>query len=134
MTNRAALSIGLPALVRQRQSRCAWQFMKDMVYLLLLVWACQLARPTYKRMSIGVKAGETFTYRNRWQAPGKRMPRSGESPDATVLMTRWEARTAVGASTSFGFSFEHHTTGSVPGCEEGTGHHRIVTYVRHAAG
>ena len=47
----------------------------------------------------------------------------------TVLMTRWEERTAMGASNTFGLSFEHHATKAAPGCERDVGHHRIITYV-----
>ena len=47
----------------------------------------------------------------------------------TVLLTRWEARTAVHADQTYGFSFEHHTTEDAPGCGGSTGHHRVVTYV-----
>jgi hypothetical protein len=50
----------------------------------------------------------------------------------TVLMNRWEPYTKEQAGTrrSYGFNFEEVMTAPSPGCERGTGHHRIVTYVR----
>ena len=48
----------------------------------------------------------------------------------TILLNRWEQITKVKASRSYGFSFEETMTVPSPGCERGTGHHRIVTYVR----
>lgn len=48
----------------------------------------------------------------------------------TVVMTRWEARTAVRAQEiSYGHSFEHYNTKAFPGCGETTSHHRVITYV-----
>lgn len=48
----------------------------------------------------------------------------------TILLGRWEPRTLDEATHwAFGFGFEHATTNAATGCEEGTGHHRIVTYV-----
>lgn len=49
----------------------------------------------------------------------------------TVLMNRWEQITKEqpGTRRSYGFNFEEAMTTSVPGCERGTGYHRIVTYV-----
>ena len=48
----------------------------------------------------------------------------------TIIMTRWEARTAVRAEkSSYGFSFEHYNTKAFPGCGETTSHHRVITYV-----
>ena len=49
----------------------------------------------------------------------------------TVLMNRWEQITKEqpGARRSYGFNFEEAMTVIAPGCERGTGYHRIVTYV-----
>jgi len=49
----------------------------------------------------------------------------------TVLMNRWEQITKEqpGSRRSYGFNFEEATTVPASGCERGTGHHRIVTYV-----
>ena len=49
----------------------------------------------------------------------------------TVLMSRWEQITKEqpGVRRSYGFNFEDNMTVPGPGCERGTGHHRIVTYV-----
>lgn len=49
----------------------------------------------------------------------------------TVLLNRWEQLTKEqpGARRSYGFNFEEAMTVPAPGCERGTGHHRIVTYV-----
>ena len=49
---------------------------------------------------------------------------------ATVLMNRWEqiAKGQSRARPSYGFSFEDNTTVPAPGCERGTGYHRIITY------
>lgn len=49
----------------------------------------------------------------------------------TVLMTCWLPATkqTSGWSDSYGFSFEKAFTHPAPGCESGTGHHRIVAYV-----
>lgn len=50
----------------------------------------------------------------------------------TVLLNRWEQITKEqpGSRRSYGFNFEEAMTVPAPGCERGTGHHRIVTYVR----
>lgn len=50
----------------------------------------------------------------------------------TVLMNAWSPATkqTSGWSESYGFNFEKACTHPAPGCESGTGHHRIVTYVR----
>ena len=49
----------------------------------------------------------------------------------TVLMSRWEQITKEqpGTRRSYGFNFEEDMTVPGPGCERGTGYHRIVTYV-----
>lgn len=49
----------------------------------------------------------------------------------TVLMNRWEQFTKEqhGTRRSYGFNFEEAMTVPGPGCERGTGHHRIVAYV-----
>jgi len=49
----------------------------------------------------------------------------------TVLLNRWEQITKEqpGTRRSYGFNFEEEMTDPDPGCERGTGHHRIVTYV-----
>jgi hypothetical protein len=48
----------------------------------------------------------------------------------TILLGRWEARNLEAANEwSFGFGFERITTRPETGCEDGTGHHRIVSYV-----
>jgi len=48
----------------------------------------------------------------------------------TVLMNRWEQFTKEEAGTrrSYGFNFEEIMTNPAPGCERGTGYHRIITY------
>ncbi|KAJ7149223.1 hypothetical protein C8R43DRAFT_1007511 [Mycena crocata] len=47
----------------------------------------------------------------------------------TVLLNRWEKRTRENFSGfSFGFNFEKASTDPALGCEESTGHHRIVKY------
>ncbi|KIK69991.1 hypothetical protein GYMLUDRAFT_150751 [Collybiopsis luxurians FD-317 M1] len=49
--------------------------------------------------------------------------------NSTVLFSRWEKRTQeVMTGFTFGFNFEDKTTKPVTGCEESTGHHRIVDY------
>jgi hypothetical protein len=49
----------------------------------------------------------------------------------TVLLNRWEKRTRDNfIGKSYGFNFEQASTTPAPGCEESTGHHRIVKYVR----
>jgi len=50
----------------------------------------------------------------------------------TVLFNRWEKRTreTIGDKiySTYGFSFEKASTQPAPGCEDSTGHHRIVKY------
>jgi hypothetical protein len=50
----------------------------------------------------------------------------------TVLMNRWEQITKEqpGTRRSYGFNFEEVMSVPGPGCERGTGYHRVVTYVR----
>ncbi|KAI0775565.1 hypothetical protein BD413DRAFT_278470 [Trametes elegans] len=51
--------------------------------------------------------------------------------EKTVLMHRWEKRTremAKPPKSGCGLNFERLTTSPAPGCERGTGHHRIVRY------
>lgn len=50
----------------------------------------------------------------------------------TVLLSTCPRTTkqTSGWSESYGYSFEKACTQPAPGCESGTGHHRIVTYVR----
>lgn len=52
--------------------------------------------------------------------------------DKTVLINGWPLATkqTIGHSESYGFNFEKACTHPAPGCESGTGHHRIITYVR----
>ena len=52
--------------------------------------------------------------------------------DKTILINAWSSVTkqSSGQSESYGFNFEKACTHPAPGCESGTGHHRIVTYVR----
>ena len=52
--------------------------------------------------------------------------------EKTVLMNGWSPVTkrTSGQSQSYGFNFEKACTHPAPGCESGTGHHRIVAYVR----
>jgi len=52
--------------------------------------------------------------------------------EKTVLMNGWPPVTkqTSGRSQSYGFNFEKACTHPAPGCESGTGHHRIVAYVR----
>jgi hypothetical protein len=49
--------------------------------------------------------------------------------ERTVLLSRWEERVAVGPEGSYGFSFEDSQTFALPGCEEATSYHRIISYV-----
>jgi hypothetical protein len=49
--------------------------------------------------------------------------------EKTVLFNRWEPQhVEPGFPGSFGHSFEESQTVPAPGCEDGDGHHRIVTY------
>ena len=51
--------------------------------------------------------------------------------EKTVLMNGWPPVTkqTSGESQSYGFNFEKACTHPAPGCESGTGHHRIIAYV-----
>lgn len=50
--------------------------------------------------------------------------------EKTVLVNRWEARTKeMFNGRTYGFNFEKASTEPAAGCQKGTGHHRIVTYV-----
>ncbi|KAJ7618833.1 hypothetical protein DFH06DRAFT_1011842 [Mycena polygramma] len=47
----------------------------------------------------------------------------------TVLLNRWETRTRVSYSGySYGYNFEKASTDPALGCEESTGHHRVIKY------
>jgi len=48
----------------------------------------------------------------------------------TVLFTRWDesSSTIIRGFRGFGHEFEKANTSAAPGCENSTGHHRIVTY------
>ena len=49
----------------------------------------------------------------------------------TILFSRWEKRTQEQSSgRTYGFKFEKASTNHALGCEEGSGHHRINSYVR----
>ena len=50
----------------------------------------------------------------------------------TVLLNRWEEITKLepGTRRSYGSNLEEAVTVPSPGCDRGTDHHRIVTYVR----
>lgn len=49
--------------------------------------------------------------------------------DKTVLLSRWEKRTREELSgRTFGFNFEKASTAPAAGCEQSSGHHRIVSY------
>jgi hypothetical protein len=49
--------------------------------------------------------------------------------EKTVLLSRWEKRTREELSgRTYGFNFEKATTAPAPGCEQSSGHHRIITY------
>lgn len=49
--------------------------------------------------------------------------------EKTVLFNRWEKCTREQFDgRTFGFNFEKESTTPAPGCKNGTGHHRIVTY------
>jgi hypothetical protein len=52
--------------------------------------------------------------------------------DKTVLVNAWPLATkqTSGYSDSYGHNFEKTCTRPAPSCEGGTGHHRIITYVR----
>lgn len=52
--------------------------------------------------------------------------------DKTALINGWPPVTkqTCGYSQSYGYNFEKLCTHPAPGCESGTGHYRIVTYVR----
>lgn len=48
---------------------------------------------------------------------------------STVLLNRWERRTRENFSGySFGFNFEKASTDPALGCEQSTGHHRVIKY------
>lgn len=47
----------------------------------------------------------------------------------TVLLNRWEENRLAPPGMGYGFGFEKETTVPAPGCENSTGHHRIVQYV-----
>jgi len=50
--------------------------------------------------------------------------------EKTLLLNRWEKRTTEESSGyTFGHNFERVSTQHAEGCEESTGHHRIVQYV-----
>lgn len=64
--------------------------------------------------------GEVKPFRIDMQLAGKQ----------TVLFNRWEKRNRETMSGfTFGFNFEKASTTPARGCEESSGHHRIVTYV-----
>ncbi|KAJ6474409.1 hypothetical protein C8R47DRAFT_1144045 [Mycena vitilis] len=47
----------------------------------------------------------------------------------TVLLNRWETRTRVSYwGYSYGYNFEKASTDPASGCEDSTGHHRIIKY------
>jgi hypothetical protein len=49
--------------------------------------------------------------------------------EKTVLLNRWEKRTREELNgRTYGFNFEKATTTPAPGCEQSSGHHRIITY------
>ncbi|KAF5340780.1 hypothetical protein D9611_007520 [Ephemerocybe angulata] len=49
--------------------------------------------------------------------------------EKTVLVNRWEARTReMYNGRTYGYNFEKSSTEPAPGCQKGSGHHRIVTY------
>jgi hypothetical protein len=49
--------------------------------------------------------------------------------EKTVLFNRWEKRTREELSgRTYGFNFEKASTVPAPGCEQSSGHHRIITY------
>ena len=52
--------------------------------------------------------------------------------EKTVLINPWPLVTkqSSGYSESYGHNFEKAFTHPAPGCESGTGHHRIISYVR----
>lgn len=51
--------------------------------------------------------------------------------DSTVLFNRWDKRTREEFNgRTYGFNFEKASTRPAKGCENSTGHHRIITYVR----
>jgi hypothetical protein len=48
----------------------------------------------------------------------------------TIILNRWEPRSVDHPHPAvYGYSFEHNTTRTPPGCEGSTGHHRIIRYV-----
>jgi hypothetical protein len=62
----------------------------------------------------------TRSFRIDMQLAGKR----------SVLLNRWERRNRErGSGFTYGFNFEEASTKAAKGCEESTGHHRIVKYV-----
>ncbi|ETW82297.1 hypothetical protein HETIRDRAFT_46393 [Heterobasidion irregulare TC 32-1] len=68
-----------------------------------------------------VSAGDVWDFRIDMELAGKQ----------TVLFNRWDARTReIMPGYTYGFNFEKAMTVAVPGCEKGTGHHRIVKYAR----
>ena len=68
-----------------------------------------------------ISAGDVWDFRIDMELAGKQ----------TVLFNRWDARTRENMpGYTYGFNFEKAMTAAVPGCEKGTGHHRIVKYAR----
>jgi hypothetical protein len=69
--------------------------------------------------------GEVKEFRIDAQLAGKK----------TILLNRWERRTREQfTGRTYGFKFEKASTNPAVGCEEGSGHHRIISYVRHIVG
>ncbi|KAJ6538007.1 hypothetical protein B0H19DRAFT_1213651 [Mycena capillaripes] len=67
----------------------------------------------------------------RWTGPGseKEFRIDTQLAGHTVLLNRWETRTWVKYSGfTYGFNFEKASTDPALGCEESTGHHRVVKY------
>lgn len=78
-------------------------------------------RSNLRKLLRWIGGEETVSFRIDMQLAGKQ----------TVLLNRWENRDKEEMpGYTFGFNFEKESTRLVPGCEESTGHHRIVKYVR----
>ncbi|KAJ7752581.1 hypothetical protein B0H16DRAFT_1373209, partial [Mycena metata] len=65
----------------------------------------------------------------RADPPAKEFRIDTQLAGKTVLLNRWEKRTRDNLSGfTFGFNFEKASTDPAAGCEESSGHHRIVQY------
>lgn len=108
--------------------------------LLPLFRAVDAVEAHFAREPLDWSAVDVITDRNNlrklidWVGPATRKFRIDVqlAGTRTLLFQRWEERNLVYADgNSFGYSFERATTRIAAGCKETTGHHRVVSYVRH---